>query len=329
MNTRRQLLAMIGAGVLAAPLRSLAQQPPAKIARIGWLLPGSRSAQEGGLQEFRRGMRELGYVEGSTVETEYLYADGQFDRLPALAATLVAHKVDVIVTAGERGCVAAKQATTTIPIVFAVSSDPLSTGIVASLARPGGNITGLSLMAADLSAKRLELLQILRPGISRVAVLWDSSNPGMALRASEIRLAAEALNIAFHDAGARDLDGLEASFAALSERRAEALVVTAEPFTNRHRDRILDFTMRNRIPAIYEDGRVVQAGGLMAYGPNIPDMFRQAAAYVDKILKGAKPADLPVEQASKFELVVNLKTAKAIGLTVPQSILARADEVIE
>jgi putative ABC transport system substrate-binding protein len=274
-------------------------------------------------------MRELGYVEGRNVETEYLYADGRIDLLPGHAATLVAHKVDLIVTAGTPGCLAAKQATTITPIVFAVSSDPLSTGVVTSLARPGGNITGLSLMASDLSAKRLELLRNLLPGFGRVAVLWDSSNPGMALRVRETEHAAEQLKIVFFDAGARDLDGLEASFATLSEQRPEALVVTAEAFTNRHRDRILDFTMRNRIPAVYEDGRFAQAGGLMAYGPSVPDLFRRAATYVDKILKGAKPADLPVEQPVRFELVLNLKTAKALGLTVPPSLLAIADEVIE
>jgi putative ABC transport system substrate-binding protein len=305
-----------------------ARQPSGKIPRIGWLAPGSPTVQDL-LEEYRRGMLEFGYVEGRTVQTEYLYADGQSDRLPGLAARLVTDKVDIIVTAGTPGCLAAKQATTTIPIVFAVSSDPVSTGVVTNLALPGGNITGLSLMATDLSAKRLELLQILVPSINRIAVLWDSSNPGMALRVHETQLAAEQLKITFYDAGARDLDGLEASFTALSERRPEALVVTAEAFTNRHRDRILDFTMRNRIPAIYEDGRFAQAGGLMAYGPSIPHLFRRSASYVDKILKGAKPAELPVEQPIKFELVLNLKTAKALGLTVPPSLLARADEVIE
>ena len=329
MIKRRKLLVALAAGTLTAPVRLFAQQPSGRIPRIGWLSPGSGATYKDVLEEYRRGMLDLGYVEGRTVETEFLYADGQPDRLPGLAAELVAHKVDIIVTSSTPGCLAAKQATTTIPIVFAASSDPLSTGVVKSLARPGGNITGLSLMAADLSAKRLELLQILVPGISRVAVLWDFSNPGMALRVQETRLAAEQLKATFYDAGARDLNGLEASFAALSERRPEALVVTAEPFTISHRDRILEFTMRNRIPAIYEEGRFAQAGGLMAYGPNVRDMFRRAAAYVDKILRGAKPADLPVEQPTQFELVVNLKTAKALGLTVPPSLLARADQVIE
>jgi putative ABC transport system substrate-binding protein len=328
MIRRRNLLLALAAGTLASPVRSFAQQPFRKIPRIGWLVPGTPAVQ-GNLEEYRRGMRELGYIEGRTVETGYLYAEGQPDRLPGLAATLVADKVDIIVTASTPGCLAAKQATPSIPIVFAVSDDPTGTGVVASLAHPGGNITGLSLMSTELAAKRLELLQILVPSIGRIAVLWNTSNPGMALRVRQTRLAAEQLNVAFYDAGARDLDELEASFAALSERRPEALVVTAETFTIRHRDRILDFAMRNRIPAMYENGEFARAGGLMSYGPNIPKMYRKAAGYVDKILKGAKPADLPVEQPTTFELVINLKTAKALGLTLPQSIIVRADEIIE
>ena len=306
---KRRLLLVVGVGALAASMRSIVPALAGTTPHVGWLVPGSRSMQSN-LEEYRRGMRELGYVEGRTLETEYVYADGQAERLPALASTLVAHKVDVIVTAGTPGCLAAKQATTTIPIVFAVSSDPLSTGVVASLARPGGNITGLSLMATDLSAKRLELLRALLPRLSSIAVLWDASNPGMALRVQEAQAAAEQLNIAFHDAGVRDLDGLDASFAALSERRPEALLVTAETFTNKHRDRIVDFVKRAHIPTMFEEQLPVRVGGLMSYGPSVPKMFYQAAAYVDRILKGAKPADLPVQQPTNFELVVNLATAQ-------------------
>jgi putative tryptophan/tyrosine transport system substrate-binding protein len=316
------------AGVAAWPFMANAQQPNRKIARIGWLAPGSRALQAN-LDEYRRGMRELGYVEGRTVETTYLYADDQIDRLDERAAMLVADRVDVIVTAGTPGCLAAKKATASIPIVFAVSSDPLSTEVVASLPRPGGNITGLSLMASDLSGKRLELLQAALPNLSQVAVLWDSSNPGMALRVRETRLAADQMKIAFFDAGTRDLNGLQTSFAELSERRPSALVVTAEPFTNRHRDMILDFARKNRLPAIYEDGDFARAGGFMAYGPSIRSMFHRSAQYVDKIIKGAKPADLPVEQPTTFELVVNLKTAREMGIVIPVSFLLRADEVIE
>ena len=324
---RRDFIALLS-GTAAWPIAAEAQKLSRKIPRIGWLVPGNEAVQVN-LEEYRRGMRELGYVEGGTVETAYVYADGQFDRLAGLAAMLVANKVDIIVTAGTPGCLAAKQATTTIPIVFAVLGDPVSVGVVASLAKPDGNITGLSLMATDLSAKRLELLQQLVPSISRVAVLWDSSNTGMSMCVRETRLAAEQLKISFYDAGARDLDGLEASFTALSEGRVKALVVTAEAFTNRNRDRILDFSMRNHIPTIYEDGSFARAGGLIAYGPSIPNMYRRAAGYVDKILKGAKPADLPVEQPTTFELVINLKTAKALDIDVPPTLLARADEVIE
>src|SRR5262249_6476040 len=314
---------------LVAPLKSFAQQHPGKVPRIGWLVPTTQADWESLLGEYRRGMRELGYIEGRSVETEYVYADGELDRLPGLAATLVDHKVDVIVTASTPGSLAAKRATAKIPVVFAASSDPIDTGVVASLARPGGNITGLSLMSSELSAKRLELIHTLVPRVSRIAVLWDSSNPGMALRVRETKAAAERSKVGFLDAGAHDLDGLEAIFAELSKRPPEAMVVTTEPFTRQHLSRILDFMARNAIPCMYEDGRYVEEGGLMSYGPNVPDLFRRAAVYVDKIIKGAKPADLPVEQPTKFELVINLKTAKALGLTVPDSVIVRGDKGIE
>jgi putative ABC transport system substrate-binding protein len=274
-------------------------------------------------------MRELGYIEGHTVETEYLYADGHFDRLPELAAKLVEHKVDLIVTASTPATMAAKRATEKIPIVFAASSDPISTGVVASLSQPGANVTGLSLMAADLSAKRLELIHILVPQVGQVAVLWDSSNPGMALRVRETRAAAEQSRVVFFDAGARNLDELTAMFAELTKRRPLVLVVTAEPFTAEHRSRILDFVASNAIPAMYEDGRYVEAGGLISYGPSVRDLFHRSAQLVDKILKGANPANLPVEQPTKFELVINLNAAKALGIMVPDSILVRADKLVQ
>jgi putative ABC transport system substrate-binding protein len=328
MLNRRTLLVSLGTAAFAVP-DSSAQQLSRKLPRIGWLVPTTQAEWEGLLEEYRHGMRELGYIEGRTVETEYIYADGHFDRLPDLAAKLVEHKVDLIVTASTPAIIAAKRATGKIPVVFAASSDPISTGIVANLARPGGNATGLSLMASDLSAKRLELIHALVPGMSQIAVLWDSSNPGMALRARETRAAAEQFKIEFFDAGARDLDELGVMFAELSKRKPLALVVTAEPFTMEHRARILDFMARNAIPAMYEDGRFVEAGGLMSYGPSGRDLFRRSASYVDKILKGANPANLPVEQPTKFELVINLNTAKALGLTVPESILVRVDKMIE
>lgn len=325
---RRDVLGAMAAAIAAAawPMRPRAQSA-LRTWRIGVLAPVS--ASDTLLDEFRRGLRELGYVEGRTIEVEYVYGEGELDRLPALAAQLVRDNVDLIMTWSTPGCLAAKRATSTIPIVFAASSDPISTGVVASLARPGGNITGLSQMGSDLSAKRLEIMQALVPRVSRIAVLWDSSNPGMALRVRETQAAAEQAHIEFFDAGAHDLEGLEVTFAQLAALHPEALLVTAEPFTTRHRQRILDFMATNRIPAMYEEARYARAGGLMSYGPNLPDMFRRAALYVDKILKGAKPADLPVQQPTTFELVINLKTAKALGLDIPASLLARADEVIE
>jgi len=328
MLDRRTFLAAPVLGALAIPSSS-AQQQPLKLPRIGWLIPTGQAEWDSLLEAYRGGMRDLGYVEGRSVETEYLYADGHLERLPDLAAKLVEHKVDVIVTASTPAAIVAKGATGKIPIVFAASSDPISTGVVASLARPGGNITGLSLMASELSAKRLELLHTLVPGLNRIAVLWDSSNPGMALRARETRTAAEQTNIAFFDAGAKNLDELEAMFATLSKQRPLVVVVTAEPFTQKNRDRILDFMDRNAIPAMYEEARFVEGGGLISYGPSLRDLFRRSAIYVDKILKGAKPADLPVEQPTKFELVINLKTAKALNLAIPDRLLALADEVIE
>jgi putative tryptophan/tyrosine transport system substrate-binding protein len=328
MLNRRTLLILLGTGAFTVP-NSFAQQNSGKLQRIGWLVPGTQAEYEGPLGEYRRGMRELGYVEGRTVETEYLYAEAHFDRLPSLAAKLVDDKVDLIVTVSTPASLAAKRATEKIPIVFAGSSDPISTGVVASLAHPGGNITGLSLMASDLSAKRLELIKTMVPRVSQIAVLWDSSNPGMALRVRETQAAAEQSKIAFFDAGARNLDELETMFSELLKRKPEALLVTAEPFTREYRTRILDFTTRNAIPAMYEISEFVEAGGLMSYGPNISDLYRRAATYVDKILKGASPANLPVEQPTKFELVINLNTTKKLGLTVPESILVLADKVIE
>jgi putative ABC transport system substrate-binding protein len=328
MLNRRTLLVALGTTAFALTSAS-AQQHPGKAPRIGWLVPTTKAEWDGLLEQYRLGMRELGYIEGRTVETEYFYADGHFDRLADLAAKLVERKVDLIVTASTPAIIALKKATEKIPVVFAASSDPINTGAVASLARPGGNITGLSLMASDLSAKRLELINALVPRVSRIGVLWDSSNPGMALRVRETRTAAENSQIEFFDAGARNLDELEAMFAQLEKRQPLALVVTAEPFTMEHRSRIVEFMARKAIPAMYEDGRFVEAGGLISYGPSVPDLFRRSASYVDKILKGADPANLPVEQPTKFELVINLNAAKALGLTVPDSILVRADKVIE
>ncbi len=328
MLNRRTLLMAIGTAAVRPP-SSFAQQNPGKLPRIGWLAPGSQAEQESVLEEYRRGMRELGYVEGRTVETEYLYADGHFDRLSYFAAKLVRDKVDVIVTVSTPASLAAKRSTDKIPIVFVASADPISSGVVASLAHPDGNATGLSLMASDLSAQRLEFIRTLVPQVSRIAMLWDASNPGMALHVRETRAAAEQSKIGFFDAGVHDLDGLEVLFSELSKRRPEAMLVTAEPFTTRHRTRILDFMALNAIPAMYEESRYVEAGGLMSYGPNAEDLYWRSASYVDKILKGTNPANLPVEQPTNFELVINLNTAKALKLMIPDSMFVRASNVFD
>jgi len=247
----------------------------------------------------------------------------------ALVADLVRQQVDVIVTIGTPAAFAAKQGTSTIPIVLGANSDPVGVGLVASLARPGGNATGTSLMAPELSAKRLDILRTLEPGISRFAMLWDSSNPGMAQRVHETEIAADQSHVLIHTVGPRNFDELEAAFAELLSQRPDAVLVTTEAFTRRYRAQILGFVNNNKLPAMFEESSWVEAGGLMSYGPNLRDLNRRAAIYIGKILKGTKPSDLPVEQPTKFELVINLKTAKALGIVAPPSLLARADEVIE
>jgi putative ABC transport system substrate-binding protein len=273
-------------------------------------------------------MLELGYIEGQTVTTEYRFADGNADRLEQFAAELVNLPVDLIVADGTPASLALKRLTKTIPIVFAASADPVGTGIVASLARPGANVTGLSLMTSDLSGKRLELLQQAVPHVSRAAILWDVSNPGMELRVKQTQAAADLSRVALLRIGVRNLEELESALQGLLVQRPDLVLVTAEPFTIRHRTRILDFLLAQRIPAIFEDRTFVEAGGLMSYGPSVADNFRRTPSYVDKILKGVNPAELPVSQPTRFELVVNLKTAKAIGLVLPSPLILRADDVI-
>jgi len=324
---RRTFIGTLAGGLVAAPFAVEAQQPQ-RVPRVGWLSPNAAAMNESNLDAYRQAMRGLGYVEGRTVITVYRFADGRVDHLADRARELVNVPVDVIVTSGTPASLAAKQVTQTIPIVFAVSSDPVGGGVVASLARPGGNVTGLSLMSSDLSGKLLELLHEFLPQVSRAAILWDISNPGMALRVQETQVAADRSRIILRRLGVLNLDELESALAGFSAQRPDVVVVTAEPFTNRHRERIIAFLVQQRIPAMFEDRTFVDAGGLMSYGPSVRDNFRQAATYVDKILKGAKPADLPVAQPTKFELVINLKTAKALGITIPQSLLLRADEVI-
>jgi putative ABC transport system substrate-binding protein len=303
-------------------------QQPARIPRIGILIPASASFYSARVEAFRQRLRELGYVEGKNIVIEYRYAEGKLERLPDLAAELVQPKVDVIVTAGP-GTLAAKKASTTIPIVFGANSDPVGTGIVSSLARPGGNITGLSLMAPDLDGKRLELLKESFPKIGRVAFLWNLGGTRGNLPIAEMEASAKALGLKLQSLEVRTIEDFASAFARAKKERAQALIAYPGPLLNTQQRQVLDFAAKNRLPAMYPTSEFVEAGGLMSYAPSYTDLFRRAGDYVDKILKGAKPADLPVEQPAKFEFLVNLKTAKQIGLTIPSNVLARADRVIK
>jgi len=318
---RRRFLAVLGSAA-AWPLAAHAQQR----FKIGLLDTGLGAAFA---VPFLRKLDELGYVEGKNIVIERRSAEGKSERLKDFVADLIRQRVDVIVTAGTPAGVAAKEATGTIPIVLGAISDPVGIGLVASLARPGGNATGNSLMAPDLSAKRLDILRMLGPGITRFAILWDSSNPGMAERVQETKNAADQSHVLLQPVGPRNLEELDAAFGELLSARPDVLLVTAEAFTRRYLVRIIDFANTNRIPAMFEDSIYVEAGGLMSYGPDYQAVFAKAAIFVDKILKGAKPADLPIEQPTKFELVVNLKTARTLGFELPPGLLALADRVIE
>jgi putative ABC transport system substrate-binding protein len=327
---RRTFLTGTGAILLAAPLTAEAQQA-GKVPRIGYLAlnltlnPHLREA-------FRQGLHDLGYVEGRNVLIEYRGAEGKPERLPALAAELVALKVDVLVASSAPATLAAKQATRTLPIVFAAVGDAVADGLVTSLARPGGNVTGFALFSPGLVDKRLELLKQAVPGVSRVAVLWQ---PGAAaestekenLRAAEV--AGQALGVRLQVVEARGPADMDRAFSDMIRARAGALTVFPTPMFFNERRRLVDLAAKNRLPAVYSSRDSVDVGGLMSYGSDIADLFRRAATYVDKILRGAKPGDLPIEQPTKFELVINLKTAKALGLTIPPSLLGRADEVIQ
>jgi ABC-type uncharacterized transport system substrate-binding protein len=312
--------------LLVAP-RATTAQPPAKGPRIGILRSGVGDST--GLSDaFRQGLRQRGYVEGQTIHLAWRYAEGQVERLPALAAELARLPVDVLVAAGGTPvALAAQRATTTIPIVMTNVGDPVETGLVASLARPGGNITGLSSMSPDITGKRLELLKAVVPALSRVAVLWQPANPSAALQFQELQAAARALHLQVQALEVRGPDEFDHAFSAA--RGAGAVVVVGDPVFTQHRRRITALAQRSRLPAMYVFREFVEAGGLMSYGVHLPDLGRRAAIYVDKILKGAKPADLPVEQPTKFELVINLKTAQALGLTIAPTLLFQADEVIK
>jgi putative ABC transport system substrate-binding protein len=314
--------------LLLALCSSAEAQQLGKVYRIGYLAAGSAPVASTRVEAFRQGLRALGYVEGKDVVIEYRNAAGKLDRVPQNAAELVRLKVDVIVTAGPTDTRAAKEATSAIPIVMAQDSDPIGNGFVASLARPGGNITGLSTLYPEISGKRLELLKEIAPRLSRLAVLGTSIEPGNAQAVRATELAAGALGVTLQYLDILGPKDVEAAFQAVGNGRSDALLVLSSPLLTQ-RKQMTDFAMKSRIPAIYDRREFVEAGGLMTYGVAITDLDRRAATYVDKILKGAKPADLPVEQPTKFELVINIKTAKQIGLAIPPNVLARADKVIK
>ena len=314
--------------MLVAPLLAVAQ-PVGKVPKIGFLNPSSAAATARNFDAFTQCLRELGYIEGQTIAIAQRYADGRPERLPALAAELVRLKVDVIVTGGPPAPEAAKQATGTIPIVFAVAADPVAAGLVASLARPGGNVTGLASISGEVVGKELELLKDAAPKVSRVAVLQNPSNDSHPHTLREAEGAARTLGLQLHIVRARTPNEIEAAFTAMRSQRAGGVLVLRDPLFLTQRTKIAALAAKSRLPAVYGFREEAEAGGLMAYGASVPLMYRRAATYVDKILKGAKPGDLPVEQPTKFELVINLKTAKALGLTIPQSLLQRADEVIQ
>jgi putative ABC transport system substrate-binding protein len=296
--------------------------------RIGFLVASNPSVTSARIEAFHRGLRALGYVEGTSIVIEFRFAEGKFARVPALAAELVSLNVDVIVTGGATDTRAAREATKTIPIVMAQDNDPVAGGHVASLARPGGNVTGLSTLAPEISGKQLELLKEIVPKLSRVAVIGTSTNSGNAEKLKEVDLAAGALKVKPQHLDILDPKDIDAAFRAASKGRADAVLVLGTPILTLQHRQVVDLAAKHRLPAIYSRPEFVEAGGLMAYGVNFTDLFQRAATYVDKILKGAKPADLPVEQPTKFEFVINLKAAKQIGLTIPPNVLVRADKVI-
>jgi putative tryptophan/tyrosine transport system substrate-binding protein len=317
-------------GLTLALVHVAEAQQQAKVPKIGFLVVPSRAFFANRIELFRQGLRSLGYVEGKNVVIEYRYAEGNLDRLPDLARGLVSVKVDVIVTSSTQSVLAAKNATRTIPIVFAGVNDPVATRLVESLAMPGGNVTGLSILAPELGGKRLELLKEAVPRITRVTFLFGSgSQASLAVTVKETQAAARALGLQCQSIEVRDSKGFDDAFEAATKERAQALLTSPGPIINTHQARIVEFAAKNRLPAMYAAPEFVDGGGLMSYAPNYTDQFSRVAIYVDKILKGAKPADLPVEQPTKFEFVINLKTAKQIGLTIPPNVLVRADRVIK
>ena len=317
--------------LLWAFLGMAAAQPPAKVPRVGYLSLGSPSDpnRQRHFEAFRQGLREVGYVEGQNIAIESRWAEGKHDRLPALAADLVRSKVDVIVTLSGAITQAVQQATTTIPIVMTTVADPVGSGLVASLARPGGNITGMTVMSSDRAGKQLQLLKEMVPNVSRMAFLRNPDNPSSAAFLREAEAAARTLGVRLQTLEARNPQEIDSAFAAMTRERAGALLTLADPMFLYQRRQIAELAVKRRLPSIYGQTDYAEAGGLMTYSADFLDVHRRAGSYIDKILKGAKPADLPVAQSTKFELVINLRTAKAIGLTIPPSLLQRADQIID
>jgi len=326
---RRGFITIVGGSVLAAPL-AVEAQPAAKISRIGFLFFGA-PGPSAEVDAFRQGLRELGYIEGQNATIEYRFAGGQVERLPELASELARLKVDVIVASNTPSAIAAKAATSTIPIVFAVVADAVGAGLISNFARPGGNITGLTSISSELSGKRLELLKEMVANASRLAVLYNPSDRSNVLMLKELQESARLLGLIVHPLEVRAPGDFGGAFAAMSRERDSVLFVAAGVLTLEHRNRkaLVDLATKTRLPAMWGHRQFVEAGGLMSYAVNFYDQLRRAAIYVDKILKGAKPGDLPVEQPTRYELVINLKTAKALGLAIPQTLLQRADEVIQ
>jgi putative ABC transport system substrate-binding protein len=324
---RREFIGLLGGAAAAWPLAARAQQPSGKIRRLGVLFPGLPESYFG--KAMRDRLRALGYIEGRDTILETRWAGGKNERLTELAAELAALQLDAIIAFSTPAAIAARKATTTTPVVFLYVADPVGAGVVPSLARPAGNVTGISLLATELTPKRLEILLEIAPNTSRVAMLWNDTNPGMVLRARETQNVAPKLGVIIESIGVHDLINFDSAFTSIENSRIDALLTLVDPFTSQHRNRIVEFAARRRLPAIYEAREFVESGGLISYGPNLVAIEQRAAEYVDKIFKGAKAADLPVEQPTKFEMMINLKTARALGLTVPPQVLARADEVIE
>jgi len=325
---RRTVIRIVGGCLLAAPFASHAQKP-AKVWRIGFLSGGPRPADGAPPASLLQALEELGYVDGKNVTYTGRWAEAKIERLPGMAAELVGLEVDLLLTAGAPAAEAAKEATATIPIVFIAPGDAAGIGLVTNLARPGGNITGITDPATELSAKRLGLLKEAVPSATRVAVIWNAKDRAMTLRFGEVEKAARVLHVTVQPLGVREPDDIDAALSTMIRERPDALFLVSDALTNINRKRILDFAATHHIPAMYEFSFYVRDGGLMSYGPAMDDMNRRAAIYVDKILKGAKPGELPVEQPTRYYLLVNLQTAKALSLTIPQPLLLRADEVIQ